>query len=155
MGERPRLSGMGWAIFFVRWVLGLIFGMAGFWKVFTLGPVGHAQRFFLSGFSDSWIPVWLLWTLGVTIPFVELIAGFLVCAGLWLRPALVALGGVLVLVSYGHLLQEPLYDTTHHIFPRLVLLVFVLVAPRGEDLLSLDHLRFLRRARRSATVAQP
>jgi len=137
--ERRRLSGTSWAIFFVRWVLGLIFLMAGTWKVFDLGPVGHAQRYFLP-FATTWIPLWLLWTLGVVIPFVELAAGALVCLGLWLRPALVALGGVLVIVSYGHLLQEPLYDTTHHIFPRLVLLTFVLVAPRAEDVLSLGAL---------------
>jgi hypothetical protein len=41
----------------------------------------------------------------------------------------------------GHLrpfLKEPLYDTTHHIFPGLVLLTFVLAAPAERDLLSCD-----------------
>jgi uncharacterized membrane protein YphA (DoxX/SURF4 family) len=33
------LDGWSWAIFFVRWVLGLIFLMAGWWKVFELGPL--------------------------------------------------------------------------------------------------------------------
>jgi hypothetical protein len=36
-------DGWSWAVFFVRWVLGLIFFMAGWWKTFELGPVGHAQ----------------------------------------------------------------------------------------------------------------
>ena len=41
-------------------------------------------------------------------------------------------------MTYGHLLLAPLYDTTGHIFPRLVLLVFVWVAPWEKDILSLD-----------------
>ena len=136
------LDGWSWATFFVRWVLGLIFFMAGWWKVFELGAAEHARRFFLSGFTETWIPVWLLWALGVAIPFGELVAGALVCLGWRLREACVVLGLILVCVAYGHLLLEPLFDTTGHIFPRLVLLTFVLCAPREGDRLSLDH--FLR-----------
>jgi putative oxidoreductase len=72
------------------------------------------------------------------IPPVELAAGALLCLGLRRRAAEIAIGGVLIIVTYGHLLLEPLYDTTHHIFPRLVLLTFVLTAPAERDLLSLD-----------------
>jgi uncharacterized membrane protein YphA (DoxX/SURF4 family) len=136
-GTARRLDGWSWAIFFVRWVLGLIFFMAGWWKTFDLGPFGHVRRFFLP-FAETWIPVWLLWAIGATIPIVELVAGGLMCLGLQVRAAGIALGGVLIVVTYGHLLAEPLYDTTHHIFPRLVLLTFVLAAPAGRDLLSLD-----------------
>jgi uncharacterized membrane protein YphA (DoxX/SURF4 family) len=52
MDERSaeRLDGWSWAIFFVRWVLGLIFFMAGWWKTFDLGPAG---RDLLS--LDSWL----------------------------------------------------------------------------------------------------
>jgi uncharacterized membrane protein YphA (DoxX/SURF4 family) len=35
------------ALFLTRAVLGLIFLMAGVYKVFSLGPVGHVRRFFL------------------------------------------------------------------------------------------------------------
>jgi hypothetical protein len=34
------MSGMAWAVFFAWAVLGLIFFMAGFYKVFQQGPVG-------------------------------------------------------------------------------------------------------------------
>jgi uncharacterized membrane protein YphA (DoxX/SURF4 family) len=139
MDERTarRLDGWSWAIFFVRWVLGLIFFMAGWWKTFDLGPFGHVRQFFLP-FADTWIPVWLLWTIGTVIPVVELVAGALLCLGFRVREAGIALGFILIVVTYGHLLREPLFDTTHHIFPRLVLLTFVLAAPAGRDLLSLD-----------------
>jgi len=134
------LSNWSWAIFTLRWVLGLIFFMAGWWKCFTLGPVAHARGFFLTeDFREgSWIPDWLLWATGTTIPIVELIAGALVCLGLFRHAAYIALGAILVTVTYGHLLTQPLYDTTGHIFPRLVLLVFVWVAAWDKDILSLD-----------------
>ena len=133
-----RLDGWSWAIFFVRWVLGLIFFMAGWWKTFELTPLGHARRLFVEPFAATWLPTWLLWSSGTVIPIVELIAGGLLCLGLRTRAAGIAIGFILIVVSYGHLLQEPLFDTTHHIFPRLVLLTFVLAAPADRDLLSLD-----------------
>jgi len=49
-----------WAVFFARVILGLIFGMAGYWKCFVLTPTGHAVKYFLP-FADTWIPIWLLW----------------------------------------------------------------------------------------------
>jgi uncharacterized membrane protein YphA (DoxX/SURF4 family) len=134
------LTGWSWAAFLARWVVGLIFAMAGFWKVFELTPAGHAERYFVGGFAETWIPLWLLWALGVTIPFVELAAGALLCLGFRVREAAVALAFVLIVVTYGHLLLEPLFDTTSHIFPRTVLLLVVLAAPREEDRLSLDAL---------------
>src|SRR5262245_52148733 len=94
-----------WAILFARLVLGLIFGMAGWVKVFKIGAVAHAHRYFLDPYATTWIPTWLLWAFGVSIPFVELIAGWLVFAGLLVRPSLVALGCVLAIVTYGHLLK--------------------------------------------------
>jgi uncharacterized membrane protein YphA (DoxX/SURF4 family) len=138
-------DGLKWAAFFARWVLGLVFLMAGWWKVFELGAGQHARGFFVDGFADTWIPAWLLWGLGVAIPLVELAAGLFLCVGFRRREALIALGGVLVVVTYGHLLQEPLYAITSHIFPRLVLLLVVLVIPADRDRLSLDQWLVSRR----------
>src|SRR5438309_6538377 len=128
-----------WALLFARLVLGLIFFMAGVWKVFQLGPLNHARKYFLP-YADTFLPVWSLWATGVLIPFVELIAGALVMLGLRIREALVSLGLVLVLVTFGHLLKEPLYEFHTHVIPRLALLLFVLVLPRENDRFSLDYL---------------
>jgi uncharacterized membrane protein YphA (DoxX/SURF4 family) len=127
----------GWAVLFARLVLGLIFFMAGFWKVFQLGPLEHARKYFLP-FADTFLPVWSLWLVGVTIPFVELLAGALLVIGLRVREALIALGGVLVIVTFGHLLREPLFNLTGHVIPRLALLLFLLWCPRERDPFSLD-----------------
>jgi uncharacterized membrane protein YphA (DoxX/SURF4 family) len=133
-----------WALLFARLILGLIFFMAGVMKVFQLGPLEHARKYFLP-FSDTFLPVWSLWAVGVTIPFVELIAGALVIVGLRTRDAVIALGFVLVIVTFGHLLHDALYSFTGHVIPRLALLLFVLCFPPEDDRLSLDHF-FTRKA---------
>jgi len=127
-----------WAILFARLVLGLIFFMAGVMKVFQLGPLNHARKYFLP-FADTFLPVWSLWAVGVVIPFVELIAGAMVILGLRVREALVALGFVLAIVTFGHLLHEPLYEFHTHVIPRLALLLFLLLLPREDDRFSLDY----------------
>ena len=111
--------------------------MAGVWKVFQLGPLEHARKYFLP-FADTFLPIWSLWLAGVTIPFIELVAGALIILGLRTRDALIALGFVLVIVTFGHLLQEPLYNLTGHVIPRLALLLFVLWSPREHDRFSFD-----------------
>lgn len=132
-----RASGQAWALFFARMVLGLIFFMAGIYKVFQQGPVGHARQWFLP-YSDTFLPVWSLWAMGLTIPFVELIGGALVILGWRTRLALLSLGFVLVTVTFGHLLKEPLYSFNQHVIPRLILLVFILAMPPEADRYSVD-----------------
>src|SRR5437588_12287123 len=104
MSLEPQRS---WALLFARLVLGLIFFMAGFWKVFQLGPLEHARKYFLP-FDDTILPVWSLWLAGVTIPIIELVAGALRLLGLRVREALSAHRVVLVIVSFGHLMHQPL-----------------------------------------------
>src|SRR5438552_1994888 len=140
--EQPNPN-RAWALLFARLVLGLIFFMAGVWKVFQLGPLQHARKYFLP-FTDTFLPVWSLWATGVVVPFVELIAGALVILGLRTREALIALGFVLAIVTFGHLLKEPLYEFHTHVIPRLALLLFVLVLPRDDDRFSLDYFLALR-----------
>ena len=128
-----------WALLFARLVLGLIFFMAGVWKVFQLGPLQHARKYFLP-FSDTFLPVWTLWATGVVIPFIELLGGALVILGLRTREALIALGFVLAIVTFGHLLKEPLYEFHTHVIPRLALLLFVFMLPSEDDRFSADRL---------------
>jgi uncharacterized membrane protein YphA (DoxX/SURF4 family) len=91
-------------------------------------------------YADTFLPVWSLWATGVTIPFVELIAGAFVIFGFRTREALIALGVVLAIVTFGHLLKEPLYEFHTHVIPRLALLLFVFLIPPQADRFSIDHL---------------
>src|SRR5262249_51989952 len=142
--DRLNHTGRAWAILFARLVLGLIFFMAGVMKVFQLGPLEHARKYFLP-FSDTFLPIWSLWTVGVIIPFVELIGGALVILGLRTRDALIGLGCVLVIVTFGHLLHDALYNFSGHVIPRLALLLFILCLPREDDRFSMDCLLGVRR----------
>lgn len=136
-----------WAIFFCRAILGLIFFMAGVYKCFVMTPFGHAQHFFVGPYADTFLPAWSLWATGTAVPVVELVAGGLVLVGFKTRPALLSLGAVLVLVTFGHLLKEPLYEFHTHVIPRLALLTVVLLLPRDEDVLSLDGVLQSRHSR--------
>ena len=148
-GEARRRDGArrAWALFFARAVLGLIFLMAGIWKVFQLTPAGHAHRFFVDPYAGSFLPSWALWAVGVTVPIVELAGGALVLLGWRTRDASVALGLVLVTVTFGHLVKEPLYAFHEHVFPRLALLLFVMAAPEAWDRFSIDALLARKRGR--------
>jgi len=128
-----------WALLFARGVLGLIFFMAGVYKVFEMGPLEHARKYFLP-YSDTFLPIWSLWLTGTIVPFVELIGGGLVIIGWRVREALIGLGFVLVLVTFGHLLKEPLYPFHEHVIPRLALVLFILMIPREEDRFSVEML---------------
>lgn len=58
------------AVLLARLTLGLIFTMAGIFKVFQLGALEHARRYFLP-YRDTFLPVWSLWATGAAIPVIE------------------------------------------------------------------------------------
>ena len=150
--SRTDLAMRTWGIACARVVLGLLMGMRGWDKVFTMTPAVHASRFFTGPYADSWIPQWLLWITGLTIPFVELTTGWLLVIGWRTNEALVALGLLLMLVTYGHMLANPMFNDVF-IFTRLVLLVIVAVVPRSSDRLSVDY--WLKHHRRRHDVEGP
>ena len=131
---------IGWtaALFVVRWIIGLLFFMAGYWKVFDWTPAGHVG-YFIESLGESWIPLWLLTVLGTVIPFWELLAGALLLVGYQVRTTLISLGVLLIMTTYGHALMEPLFDIDGHTFTRLALIVFLLVSPTDADRWSLDQ----------------
>lgn len=127
------------AVTTLRLVLGFIFLMQGFGKVFTWGidNVYHA-KFFYDTFKDLLPAPVILFTAYYT-SYVELIGGFLVVIGLKRDYALYALASVLVIVTFGHGLAEPIWDLSH-VMPRTILLVALLLLPNEWDVISLDYL---------------
>lgn len=141
--EREQI-GRAWGALFARLVLGLMFFQGAWWRVFGLGPAEHARRFFVEPYADFFLPEWSLWVAGTAVPFVELIGGALVLIGLWRTTGLILLGGVLVTVTFGHLIAEPIFALNAHVVPRLVLVVFLLVIPAEWDRFSVDGWRASR-----------
>lgn len=137
MDQKTRTN-RAWGTLFARLVLGLMFFQGAWWRVFELGPAEHARRFFVGPYADSFLPEWSLWLAGTAVPFAELVGGALVLLGLWRLQGLILLGGVLVVVTFGHLVAEPIYALNAHVIPRLALVVFLLVTPPGWDRFSLD-----------------
>lgn len=127
------------ASFIARWLIGILFFMAGYWKVYELGVSAHAQNFFIEGFKDFWLPHWLLYSLGVSIPYVELAIGALVCIGFRTKYALIAMGILLIMTTYGHALQTPMFDITGHTFSRTCLILFVLMVGWEKDKTTIDY----------------
>src|SRR5262245_16414734 len=120
-GSQEVRPGLAWAVLFARAVLGLIFFMAGIYKVFQQGPAGHVRQLFLP-YSDTFLPVWSLWMVGYTIPFIELVGGALVLIGWRTRLALVSLGCVIVVVTFGHVLNQMVYVIIDYVIAWVVFL---------------------------------
>lgn len=136
--NRIQEAGLCWIAFFSRIMVGLLFGMAGYYKVFVMGAEAHAQKLFVEPYADSWIPAGLLYGTGYVIPFVELVGGWLLVLGWRRRTAGVIFGFLLLLVTYGHALNEPFFHVTTHILPRFLLLLPVLAWDETVDRFSLD-----------------
>ncbi len=136
-----------WVTLFTRVMVGLLFGMSGYYKVFILTAPEHARQFFTGPYANNWMPHWLLLITGLTIPFVELTCGWLLVLGLFRRPAAVVLGFLLLLVTYGHELKQPIFDISTIILPRLLLLIPMWVLSVEADPWSLDALIARRKTR--------
>jgi uncharacterized membrane protein YphA (DoxX/SURF4 family) len=126
------------ALLTIRALLGLVFLTAGLNKVFLIGPLEHARLFFVEPYATSFLPVWGLWASGTVIPPLELLAGALVLVGLWRAPSLLVLGGILVFVMFGHLVNVPLFVATQVVLPRTALLIPLLLLPAAADTYSID-----------------
>ena len=125
-----------WALLFARLVLGLIFFMAGLWKTFRLGPLEHARKYFLP-YSDTFLPIWSLWAVGVVIPFVELVAGALLIIGLRNREASVSLGFVLAVVTFGASIEGAAIRVPHPCHSSAcIVVVYIGTAARRRQVFS-------------------
>jgi uncharacterized membrane protein YphA (DoxX/SURF4 family) len=135
MDDRTSRAG---AVFFARVLLGIIFLMQGYGKIFTF-TVPKVYHMFFTGFQKTFLPEWLLWATAYYTSYIELFGGALLIAGFRSRWALFLLGIDLLVVSFGHGLMEPIWDL-QHVIPRAILLIAVLLLPKAWDRWSLDSL---------------
>ena len=125
-------------ILFTRALLGIIFLMQGFGKIFTY-TVPKIYGMFFKDFEKTFLPKWLIWGTAYYTSYAEMICGFLLIIGLFRRYALYLLGIDLLIVSFGHGLMEPIWDL-QHVIPRAVLLIAILAAPGQWDRWNADAL---------------
>ncbi len=133
------------AVLTIRLILGLIFLMQGFGKVFTWGVEEVYRADYFYGTFKDLLPDFIIYSTAYYTSYVELIGGLLVVIGLKRDYALYALASVLVIVTFGHGLADPIWDLSHVIF-RLILLPAILIIPKEWDRFTLDNwiLKFRR-----------
>ena len=124
------------AIATVRIILGILFFFQGFDKIFRLKN-SEIMAFVPSGISDRVSGKTNLFLIK-SGAWLELIGGILLVAGFLIQPALIILAFDLVMVSFAFSLAVPIWDL-RHVFPRLAMLVFLLLSPAEADVFSLDY----------------
>ncbi|MEZ4883650.1 MAG: DoxX family protein [Chitinophagales bacterium] len=125
------------ALLFIRLLLGIIFLMQGYGKVFSIGVTELYDSFFTE-YETTFLPIWILKLTAYYTSYVELIAGGLLILGLFRNFALYLLATVLLVVSFGHGVMMPIWDLQHVLF-RAVLLVPLLLLPEEWDNWQLEN----------------
>ena len=126
------------AILTLRLLLGFIFFFQGYGKVFKFG-IDNVYNNFFKGKYEELLPDFLLLITAYYTTFAELICGLMLIIGIKRDWALYALVSVLVVVSFGHGLADPIWDTSH-VLVRAIFLIPLLLLPREWDKFSLDNL---------------
>ena len=83
--EQQKLRNAG--MFFIRVLLGIIFFMQGYGKIFTMG-IHKVYESFFKDFENTVLPKWLIVSTAYYTSYVELIGGFLLIAGLFRKFAM-------------------------------------------------------------------
>ncbi len=123
-------------MFFIRVLLGVIFLMQGYGKIFLMGVPYVYERFF-KVFENSFLPKWLIVSTAYYTSCVELMGGFLLVVGLFRIYAMYLLALDLLIVSFGHGLMEPIWDLSH-VIPRSILLASLFFLPASWDTWNAD-----------------
>lgn len=123
-----------------RVFLGLLFFFQGYDAVFNI-KIKNIIHNYENSFQSKGIPKFLTvlgsWFTSCT----ELIAGMLLIFGAFKYYALYLLGLDLVIASIAFGVATPMWDM-RYAFPRLALLLLLLIVPINWDLYSFDHLFF-------------
>ena len=129
----PRPAG----VLFARMLLGIIFLMQGYGKIFRF-TVPKAYDMFFKDLETTFLPKWLLWVTAYYTSYAEMVCGFLLLIGLFRKYAMYLLAADLLIVSFGHGLTEPIWDLSH-VMPRAILLITLFFVPQEWDIYNTDR----------------
>lgn len=125
------------AVFIARVFLGLLFFFQGYDAVFRIKIKGVVETIFSplkeKGFPNSLIYFGVYFT-----SYAELLCGFSLIIGFLKFYSLYLLGIDLLIASIAFGTIKPMWDM-QFVFPRLALLIFLLVIPSYWDVISVDY----------------
>ncbi len=124
----------------LRVFCGIIFLYQGYDKLFKVKIKGVTEAFQINAQKNN-IPQFMLIGSAVYTSVVEFFGGLLLILGLFKGYALALLGLDLILVGIAFSMLEPVWDM-RHVFPRLIMVIALLVLPHSWEILSLDYLLF-------------
>ena len=131
------------AILIARVFLGILFFFQGYDAVFRV-KVSNVIQAYQSQFTSNRMPRLLIILGTYFTSYVELICGFLLIIGLFEFTSLFLLGTSLIVASIAFSVISPMWDMKF-LFPRLLLLLFLMLMPITFDVFSVDSLiEFLR-----------
>ena len=128
----------------MRLLLGVIFFLQGYGKIFDIGVEELHEFAFARDFKDI-LPVWTTKLTAYYTSYVELIAGLMLILGLFRDWALYFLASVLIIVSIGHGIVNPFWPLSDVAF-RAMLLIPLLLLPATWDTIRLDTIIARRNA---------
>jgi uncharacterized membrane protein YphA (DoxX/SURF4 family) len=127
------------AVFIVRIFFGILIFLQGYDKVFRVGVKNVIGTFEYPLQGIHHLPHFLLVCGVMYTSFVELIGGLFLIVGFMKYIVLYFISLDLIIAAVGLGIMKPMWDMKH-VFPRFVMLVFLLVLPSQYDVISVDHL---------------
>ena len=125
------------AALLARGVLGILFLFQGYDKIFGIG-LKRTEAGMEAAMEQTRLPHPLVKAMTAISSVMEFAGGILLIAGLWIYPSLTVLAADLLIVTFGMSLRESLWDM-RFVWPRLALVLFLLVIPQSWDRISTDH----------------
>lgn len=122
----------------IRLFAGIVFMFQGYDKLFRIKIPGVVDAF-RAETNDARIPGSLLRGLAYYTSYVEFFGGFFLVSGFMTSYALYALSFDLIFVTIAFSYLEPMWDMKH-VFPRLILVVVLLLLPEQFRQISIDCL---------------
>src|SRR6185436_4763665 len=126
------------APFFTRVLLGILFFMQGYDKIFNV-KISNVIETIRPPYHKLKLPGLMVKFSAYFTSYVEFICGFLLVVGFMKYFSLYLLGIDLIIVSFGMSVINLVWNM-ELVFPRFLLLLFLLIYPGEYDLISIDNL---------------
>ncbi|HKR07221.1 MAG TPA: DoxX family membrane protein [Bacteroidia bacterium] len=123
---------------FTRVFLGILFFMQGYDKIFNI-KIANVIETIRPSYHKLKLPDFMIALSAYITSYIELICGLLLIVGFMKYLSLYLLGIDLIIVSFGMSIINSVWNM-QLVFPRFLLLLFLLIYPEEFDLISIDNL---------------